>query len=100
MQHIFLLLLLVLLGGYLADAFGGKRLITMGMMFSSLLHLTYPWAINLNVFLFMFLRIVQGLGEGFSIIAMYSTANAWIPEGEKALLMTLFLTGEWLKWLH
>ena len=67
------------------------------MLSSSILHLSYPTVINFNVYLFMALRILQGLGEGFSITAMYAMATLWIPDREKALLMTLFLTGKLLE---
>ena len=81
-------------GALLGQIFGGKRVLIFAVIGSSLLNLLFPVSIHRGgTGVFIGLRIAQGLCEGLCFPALYAMASLWIPEREKGVLMTLFLSG-------
>ena len=55
--------IIFVLGGWLGERFGGKRLFGYGVLCTAVLTLVTPIAARLNVYLFVFVRILEGIGE-------------------------------------
>ena len=80
-------------GGYLAETYGGKWIVAGGMTLASLMNFTFPAAAKTSTTLFIVLRSVQGMGEGFSFVGLYALSAKWIPRPEKGRLLTFVLAG-------
>lgn len=52
-----------LLGGWLSQRFGGKRIFGYGILCTAVVSLFSPLAVNTNVWLLVTLRILEGIGE-------------------------------------
>jgi len=50
-------------GGILSDKYGGKWPLGYGLLITAIFALLTPWAARTHVYLLMFVRFVQGLGE-------------------------------------
>lgn len=55
---------LQVVGGTLADRYGGERVLEAGVLFWSLLTLLTPWAASQGIIPAILVRIGLGLGEG------------------------------------
>lgn len=80
-----------LLGGWLADRVGGKRVLGFGALWWSLWTLLTPLApgvIGFTVF-----RALLGLGEGVNAPAVNSLASRWFPVHERTRAVSMYLSG-------
>lgn len=82
-----------ILGGILAERYGGKWVFGLSLAMSSAITLTYPVAAETSVILFIILRALQGFFEGASVPAFYALVANWFPEQERAVLSTICLSG-------
>ena len=71
------------LGGYLADKFGGKRVLGCGVILWSLFTILTPVAAHNGLFALFFMRILMGVGEGVTFPAWHSLYARWIPFKER-----------------
>jgi ACS family sodium-dependent inorganic phosphate cotransporter len=71
------------LGGYLADKFGGKRVLGCGVILWSLFTILTPVAAHNGLFALFFIRILMGVGEGVTFPAWHSLYARWIPFKER-----------------
>ncbi len=81
-----------LLGGWVADRFGGKRVLTFGVAIWSLATLLTP-AASSSFGLLLLMRVVLGVGEGVNFPAIHSLAARWAPARERARVIALNLSG-------
>lgn len=58
-------------GGWLAEVFGGKKLFGFGVLCTAVLTLLTPLAARWNLYVFIALRVVEGIGEVSVIISIH-----------------------------
>lgn len=80
-----------LLGGWLADRLGGKRVLGFGAIWWSFWTLLTPFAPG--VLGFTVFRALLGLGEGVNAPAIQSLASRWFPLQERTRAVALYLSG-------
>lgn len=81
-----------LIGGWMADRFGGKRVLAFGVAsWSAATLLTPPATISFGLLLAA--RVVLGIGEGVNFPAIHSIAARWTPASERARALTLNFSG-------
>src|SRR5688572_9998242 len=78
-----------ILGGRLADRYGGKVVLGAGVILWSLFTLATPLAASLGLGALILARVGLGLGEGVAFPSVYSLIGRWIPIGERARAIAL-----------
>ncbi len=81
-----------LLGGWLADRFGGKRVLGAGVALWSLATFLTPIA-TVSFGLLLFMRGALGAGEAVNFPAIHSIAARWTLASERARAISLHLSG-------
>ena len=71
-------------GGWLADRFGGKIVLGIGVVWWSVFTLITPPAAALSFTVLFLARVGMGLGEGVAFPAIYNLYARWIPTQERA----------------
>ena len=72
------------LGGRLADRYGGKVVLGIGVLSWSLFTLLTPFAAFGGFTALLFARIGMGIGEGVTFPSIYSLFGRWLPKAESA----------------
>lgn len=80
-------------GGRLADKFGGKLILGVGVLIWSLFTIITPWAALGGLFVLYLARIGMGLGEAVTFPSVYSLITRWFPNDEKAKAVALNASG-------
>ena len=78
-------------GGWLADRYGGKIVLCMGVLWWSFFMMITPMArtvTNMTV-----VRALMGLGEGVNFPSIQSLTSRWIPSQERSRVMGFTLSG-------
>ena len=70
------------LGGRLADRFGGKVVLGIGVLSWSLFTLVTPFAALGGFTALLFARVGMGVGEGVTFPSIYSLFGRWLPKAE------------------
>ena len=78
-------------GGWLADRFGGKKVLSFGVIWWSLFTMMTPLA--RSVANMAIVRTLMGLGEGVNFPSVQSLTSRWIPAGERSRVMGFTLSG-------
>lgn len=82
-----------LLGGSLAEMYGGRKVVFITMIISSLITAISPLTAHDN-FMYMFImRLVLGLMAGFLYPAMHQIISKWAPFEEKGKFVSTLLGG-------
>ncbi len=84
-----------LLGGILAERYGGKWIYGICTGVSAALGVLLPLLAGVDFALVVVLRAIQGAFQGCSIPAFYVMASRWIPNQERARLFTFMMSGMW-----
>lgn len=71
-------------GGRLAEMFGGKFVYGFGVLITSIFTILSPITARINFPLFIFVRILEGMGEGVTFPSMHSMLAKWIPPVERS----------------
>ena len=82
-----------LLGGFLAERYGGKWVYGLCTGVGAALGVLMPLAAESSVSMAAVLRTVQGALQGCTLPALYSLVAKWIPKPEKGQLFTLMFAG-------
>jgi ACS family sodium-dependent inorganic phosphate cotransporter len=82
-----------ILGGRLADRFGGKLVLACGVVLWSLFTLATPLAAGLGFSALLLARVGLGIGEGVSFPSVYSLVGRWFPPVERARAISLNASG-------
>ena len=77
-------LLLQIVGGKLADRFGGKVVLGFGVLLWSLFTLVTPPAAAFGLTVLIIVRILMGMGEAVTFPAIFSLYSRWVPLKERA----------------
>ncbi|XP_019869672.2 putative inorganic phosphate cotransporter isoform X5 [Aethina tumida] len=83
-------------GGILAEKFGGKYTLGLGILSTAVFTLITPWVItgtNGNAHVLVALRVIEGLGEGTTYPALNALLAQWVPISERARIGTLVYAG-------
>jgi len=81
----------MLIGGWLADKFGGGKLVTFGALWWSVFVFLTPFASSLTAMITV--RILMGIGEGVALPAMSSMVAKWMPKKETGLAQGICFVG-------
>jgi len=80
-------------GGRLAEVWGGKRLYGSGVLITAVFTLLTPLAANTSIYLFVLVRVLEGLGEGVTFPAMHAMLAVWVPPHERSRMAGLVYSG-------
>ena len=84
-------LLTQVVGGWLADRYGGKIVLGSGVVFWSLFTLLTPVAAAGGLSALLIARILMGVGEGITFPSIYAMFGRWVPATERSRAIgTLF----------
>src|SRR5215472_1814002 len=82
-----------MLGGWLADRFGGKRVLSIGVLLWSLGTLLTPAAAEISFGALLVMRAVLGLGESVHFPTVHSLAARWTIASERSRAISLYVSG-------
>lgn len=80
-------------GGHLADRFGGKIILGIGVLIWSLFTIITPAAAFIGLFALIAGRIGMGLGEAVTFPSVYSLVSRWFPSDEKSKAVAFNASG-------
>ncbi|XP_046394163.1 putative inorganic phosphate cotransporter isoform X1 [Ischnura elegans] len=81
-------------GGRIADIYGGKYVLAIGLLITAFFTLLTPVVAEKGGVTWMIvIRLVEGLGEGITYPALNTVLAKWIPVCEKGRLGTLVFSG-------
>lgn len=80
-------------GGRLADRFGGKIVLGLGVLIWSAFTFVTPLAALASLPLLIMARIGMGLGEAVTFPAIYSLYSRWVPQNERSRAVALANSG-------
>jgi MFS family permease len=86
-------LLLQIVGGRLADRFGGKVVLGAGVLAWSLFTALTPPAAHLGLGVLLAARIAMGMGESVAFPSIYSLYGRWVPLRERSRAVGLSNSG-------
>ncbi len=86
-------LLMQIGGGRLADRFGGKIVLGLGVLIWSVFTFITPAAAYLGLYVLLLARIGMGLGEAVTFPSIYSLVSRWFPVQEKSKAVALNASG-------
>ena len=81
------------LGGWLADRYGGKLVLAVGVIWWSVFTILTPPAAALGLTVLVVTRILMGMGEGVTFPSIYSMYGKWIPTRERGRTMAITNAG-------
>jgi MFS transporter, ACS family, solute carrier family 17 (sodium-dependent inorganic phosphate cotransporter), other len=82
-----------MLGGWLADRFGGKHVLTIGVLLWTLGTLLTPAAVEISFGALLAMRAVLGLGESVHFPTVHSLAARWTISSERSRAISLYVSG-------
>ena len=77
-------MLLQIVGGRLADRYGGKVVLGAGVLLWSLFTILTPPAAFLGIGILILARIAMGMGEAVTFPSIYSLYSRWLPLNERS----------------
>lgn len=84
-------------GGYFADKFGAKQVLSFGVITWSLATILVPIAASAsNISILLIVRAMLGFGEGVAMPAVNNILSKWIPEKERARSLSFIYSGMYL----
>ena len=83
-----------LLGGTLADRYGVKKVVTVGLVLS-VVGCTFRYAVT-SFWPFLFLTILAGLASGLLVCNLAKLFGAWFPPEQMGMLMGLYMVSPML----
>lgn len=87
-----------IVGGYLADKFGGKYTLSVGILVTAILTLLTPAAVEWGgPNCLIIIRVLEGLAEGTTFPAAMSLLAQWIPPKERSKLGSVVFSGSQVK---
>ncbi len=81
-----------MLGGWLADRFGGKRVLAAGVLLWSMGTLLTPAASEISFSALLLTRAVLGLGESVHFPTVHSLAARWTIAAERSRAISLYVS--------
>jgi sugar phosphate permease len=81
----------MILGGWLADKFGGGRVVVFGALWWSVFVFITPFGASIG--LMIAIRALMGFGEGVTLPSISSMIAQWVPKKETGIAQGLALVG-------
>ena len=81
------------LGGYLADKYGGKKVLGYGLLLWSFFTVITPAFAYSGLWLLILIRILMGLGEGITFPSWHAIYARWIPFKERTRSIAITNSG-------
>ena len=78
-----------ILGGYLADRFGGSLVLQTGMILWSVLTILTPMASSYGIGAAVVARIGLGLGEGIAFPAVHAMIPQYVPPNRRSMAVAV-----------
>jgi ACS family sodium-dependent inorganic phosphate cotransporter len=85
-----------LAGGWMADRFGGKRVLAAGVAVWSLATFATPYTAGFSFAALFAVRVLLGLGEGVNFPSIHSLTARWMLPAERARVISLNFSGMYL----
>ena len=82
-----------LLGGVLADRYGGKAVLGGGILVWSLATMATPLAAATSLPALLLTRAVMGIGEGVALPCMNNLTTRWVPKAERSRAVAACMGG-------
>ncbi len=86
-------LLTQVFGGFLADRFGGKMVLGLGVLLWSFFTIVTPSAAYAGLTVLLLARVGMGLGEAVTFPSIYSLFSRWVPVTERTRAIGLNASG-------
>jgi len=86
-------LVMQIAGGRLADRFGGKVVLGLGVLLWSLFTFLTPPAAMAGLAILILARIGMGMGEAVTFPSIYSLYGRWVPDAERSRAVALANSG-------
>ena len=86
-------LIMQIAGGRLADRFGGKIVLGLGVLLWSFFTLVTPPAALAGLVILLLARIGMGMGEAVTFPSIYSLYGRWVPDQERSRAVALANSG-------
>ena len=86
-------LLFMVLSGWLAARFGGKRVLALAVIWWSAFTVLTPLAASISFTALIAARIGLGIGEAAVMPAAYDMFSRWVPQVERSRAVSRFLSG-------
>lgn len=83
----------MILSGWLAARFGGKRVLALAVIWWSAFTMLTPLAASLSIAALIAARIGLGMGEAAVMPAAYDIFSRWVPRAERTRAVARFLSG-------
>ncbi|KAJ4449609.1 hypothetical protein ANN_01012 [Periplaneta americana] len=83
-------------GGWLAARIGGNRVYGIGIAVTAVFTILTPPLANISVYLFLAIRIIEGLFEGVTYPCIHGVWARWAPPLERSKLATLAFSGSYV----
>ena len=80
-------------GGWMADRFGGKRVLAAGVALWSIATFLTPPAASISFGVLLLMRVLLGAGEAVNFPAVHSIAARWTIASERARAISLHFSG-------
>ena len=81
------------LGGYLADKYGGKKVLGYGLLLWSFFTVITPAFAYSGLWLLILIRVLMGLGEGITFPSWHAIYARWIPFKERTRSIAITNSG-------
>jgi len=81
--------------GTIASKYGGKTLLTLGILLPSVLTVATP-AVAHSLTGLIAIRIATGITEGVTYPALHALMGKWVPAGERSVLLNVMWSGAFL----
>ena len=73
----------MIVGGYIADKYGGKKVLGYCLIIWSIFTIITPFFAYLGIWWLLFIRVLMGLGEGITFPSWHAIYARWIPFKER-----------------
>ena len=84
-----------LIGGFMAERYGGKWVFGCAILFCSILNFILPtMTLYFGLSAILTIRVIQGAVQGPMLPAMISLAALWLPAPEKNRLQSFIFSGD------
>jgi ACS family sodium-dependent inorganic phosphate cotransporter len=86
-------MLFMIVSGWLAHRYGGKRVLAAAVVTWSVFTLLTPWAATHSTAALIAVRVGLGIGEAAVLPAAFELFGRWVPPDERTRAVTRFLSG-------
>ncbi|MDB6089340.1 MAG: transporter [Gammaproteobacteria bacterium] len=86
-------MLFMIVSGWLAHRYGGKRVLAAAVVTWSVFTLLTPWAATRSTAALFAVRIGLGIGEAAVLPAAYELLGRWVPPHERTRAVTRYMSG-------